>query len=263
MCLCPFQFGAFLAVCSLARALCRGLCGEPWTSTHMSWVCVEPQGLLRLPKPAQAPECYKGTWKPWCEWRQGRTSSSSSKLWVFRISYLLVKRRKSGESWQPSSREQHSHSRMVGSCAHLSLYWLCSPWSSSRARLSCAKTPPTLHQQWPCVCRSDLPLLPYTATFLLWQREQKAKHRVLLCSVCRTKMLWVTPPLGRIHHMTVTLIFWLKISFPSGSFCVNWSACSNYVELILHQPWKSTSLTSQPGLRCLSNWGWLFSIAAF
>lgn len=64
-------------------------------------------------------------------------------------------------------------------------------------------------------------LLPYTATFLLWQREQRAKHHVLLCRVCRTKMLRVTPPLGRIHHLTVTLIFWLKSSFPSGSFCVN------------------------------------------
>lgn len=75
--------------------------------------------------------------------------------------------------------------------------------------------------------------------------KQKAKHRVLLFSVCRTKIMQVTPPLGRIHHLTVTLIFWLKISFPSGSFSVNQSSCSNYGKLILHQPWKSRSLSSQ------------------
>lgn len=123
-----------------------------------------------------------------------------------------------------------------------------------------------LCQQRLSVCRLDLPLLPYTATcFLCLLREQKSKHHVLLCSVCRTRMLRVTPPLGRICHLTVTLIFWLKISFPSGSFSANWIACSNYGKFILHQPWKTTSLTSQPGLRCVSNWGWLLdcSILSF
>lgn len=35
------------------------------------------------------------------------------------------------ETRQPS-REQHSHSRMARSCAHLPLYWLCPHWSTSQ-----------------------------------------------------------------------------------------------------------------------------------
>lgn len=47
----------------------RGGCaGDPKSSPTCAGPVWSPEGLLRLQKPAKAPECYKGTWKPW-RWR--------------------------------------------------------------------------------------------------------------------------------------------------------------------------------------------------
>lgn len=215
----------------------------------MNWGYVEPEGLFRLHKPAKAHKCYKGIWKPWCEWRQWRTSSTSSKPCFFCISYLLVKRRKSNANLAAQqAREQHRRSGMAGSCTYLALYWLCPHWSSSqrhtflvqrhlqpcvnndrvsvgRIFLYCFILPPVF-----CVCISD-------------RAESKASWTSLQCLLDKDAANYLSP--GQHPSLDCHTYILVEDLFPNWKYSVNWSACSIYGKLILHQSWKSTSLTSQ------------------
>lgn len=99
----------------------------PWAGA--AWSLRDSSGCINQPK---HPSATRGPENHYvCE--DSEEHQALLRNCFFCISYLLVKRRKSSANLgAQEAREQHSHSRMDGSCAHLPLYWLCPHWSSSQ-----------------------------------------------------------------------------------------------------------------------------------